>query len=98
MAWVRLGAAGFAALEVAFFSANPRPGYRPAEWSLTVAFAVGAVVLALLAFYAPVDWFAALGAAALLFDAAVVCVYAVLFAYEYGNQTRWAAILLVVEA
>ena len=35
---------------------------------------------------------------ALLFDAAIVCAYAVVFSYEYGSPTRWTLIVVVVEA
>ena len=98
VAWVRLGGAAFAILEVGVFSPHVPSGYRPAQWSLTAAFAVGAVVLFLLARAAPEPWFAPLGFSALVFDLAVVAVYAMLYSYEYGSQTRWALILVVVEA
>jgi signal transduction histidine kinase len=98
VAWVRLGGAAFAIFEVALFSPGVRSGYRPAQWSLTAAFAVGAVVLFLLARAAPPAWLPTFGFTALVFDAAVVCVYAMLYSYEYGDQTRWALILPVVEA
>jgi K+-sensing histidine kinase KdpD len=35
---------------------------------------------------------------ALLFDTAVICGYALLYSFEYGNPTRWALIFVVVEA
>ncbi len=98
VAWVRLGGAAFALLEVGFFSPGVPPGYRPAQWSLTAAFGVGAVVLFLLARAAPLAWLPTVGLTALIFDSTVVGVYAMLFTYEYGNQTRWALILAVVEA
>ncbi len=98
IAWVRLGGALFALLEVALFSPAAWPGYRPAEWALTGAFLAGAVMLLVLARTAPQAWAIPLGVAALVFDVAVICTYAVLFSYEYGNQTRWATILVVVEA
>ena len=98
VSWVRLGGAVFALLEVAAFSPPALPGYRPAEWALTGAFLAGAVVLCVLAQRGEPSWSVALGLAALLFDAAVVCTYAIVYSYEYGNQTRWATILVVVEA
>jgi signal transduction histidine kinase len=98
VAWVRLSGAAFAIFEVGLFSPGVRSGYRPAQWSLTAAFAVGAVVLFLLARAAPPGWLSMVGFTALVFDAAVVCVYAMLYSYEYGDQTRWALILPVVEA
>ena len=98
IAWVRVFGALFALLEVAAFSPAARPGYRPAEWALTGAFLAGAAVLFVLAHRVRSSWATPLAFAALLFDAAVVCAYAILFTYEYGNQTRWATILVVVEA
>jgi signal transduction histidine kinase len=98
IAWVRLGGALFALLEVGLFSPTARPGYRPAEWALTGAFLAGAAVLFVLARRARPSWAIPLGLTALLFDVAVICTYAIVFSYEYGNQTRWATILVAVEA
>src|SRR3954452_11797529 len=98
IAWVRLGGAAFALLEVAFFSPNARHDFRPAQWSLSGAFVAGALVLFVLARIATPSWLGPLGFAAMLFDVAVVCAYGVIYAYEYGNQTRWAVVLLIVEA
>jgi signal transduction histidine kinase len=98
IAWVRVGGAAFALVEVAFFSPGPPPDYRPAQWSLTGAFMAGALVLWALARIAPPSWLGPLGFAALLFDTAVVCAYGLVYTYEYGNQTRWALVLLIVEA
>jgi signal transduction histidine kinase len=95
---VRLGGAAFALAEVAFFSPNARADFRPAEWSLAGAFIAGAVVFWVLARFAPPSWLGPVGFAALLFDTAVVCAFGVIFTYEYGNQTRWAVVLLIVEA
>jgi signal transduction histidine kinase len=98
ISYVRLFGAVFALLEVGLFSPPARPGYRPAEWAVTAAFCVGAVVLFLLARSARPAWAVPVSVAALLFDAAVICTYAMVFSYEYGNQTRWATVLIVVEA
>jgi signal transduction histidine kinase len=98
IAWVRLGAAAFAIVEVATFSSHPNPSYRPAQWALTAAFVVGSIALWLAARHARPSWAAPLGLAALLFDAAVLAAYAIAFSYEYGNQTRWAMFFVVVEA
>ncbi|HET8528382.1 MAG TPA: ATP-binding protein [Gaiellaceae bacterium] len=98
IAWVRLGGALFALVEVALFSPHPRTDYRPAEWSLAGAFLAGALVLLALAYAAKPTWLTPLGLAALLFDFAAVGAYGIVYAYEYGNQTRWALILVVVEA
>jgi signal transduction histidine kinase len=98
IAGVRLAAAAFAIVEVAVLSPHPNASYRPAQWSVTAAFAVGAVALWLVARIAQPSWAGPLGLAALLFDAAVVGAYGIVFAYEYGSQTRWAMIFVVVEA
>src|SRR5205085_2507122 len=39
-----------------------------------------------------------LSAAALAFDALIVCAYAVVYSYEYGSPTRWALIVVIAEA
>jgi signal transduction histidine kinase len=98
IAWVRLAAAAFAIVEVGALSTHPLASYRPAQWSLTAAFAVGAVALWLVTRIAPPSWAGPLGLAALLFDAAVIGAYGIVFSYEYGNQTRWAMIFVVAEA
>ena len=97
IAWVRLGAVGFAAVEVGIFTEGFPAGYERLAWALTALFALGAVLL-----------FAAsrpgrnapqlLGPVALAFDTAVIGGYALLFSYEYGSPTRWALIFPVVEA
>jgi signal transduction histidine kinase len=98
IAWVRLGGAAFALLEVALFSPHPRAEYRPAQWSLAAAFIAGALVIWVLARIGKPSWLGPLGLAALLFDTAVICAYGIVYSYEYGNQTRWALVLVVVEA
>jgi signal transduction histidine kinase len=98
VAWVRLGGAAFAVFEVGLFSPGVPGGYRPAQWSLTAAFAVASVVLFVLSRAAPPGWLPTMGVMALVFDTAVIAVYAMLYSYEYGDQTRWAVILVVVEA
>jgi signal transduction histidine kinase len=98
IAWVRLGGVAFALLEVALFSPGPDPSYRPAQWALTGAFGAGAVVLFWLSRVATPEWLSTVGFAALVFDTAVICTYAVVYSYEYGNQTRWAVVLVLVEA
>ena len=97
IAWVRLGGATFALLEVAVFSTNPLSSYRPAQWSITGVFVAGSLALWAVTRIAPESWMPVVGPAALVFDAAVVGAYALVFSYEYGNQTRWAMIFVVVE-
>jgi signal transduction histidine kinase len=98
VASVRLGGLAFAVLMVAAFSEHVRPGYRPAEWALTGAFGVGAIALYAAAHRVTTRWLSTLGLVALAFDTAVIGTYAILYSYEYGNQTRWALVLVVVEA
>ena len=97
IAWVRLGAAAFAIAEVAAFSPNTVSTYRPAQWALSAVFVTGAIALWLVSRSVPPAWVGPFGLAALLFDAAVAGAYGVVFSYEYGNQTRWAMIFVVVE-
>jgi signal transduction histidine kinase len=96
--WVRLGGAAFALLEVAVFSTNPLPSYRPAQWSITGVFIAGALTIWAVTRIAPEGWMPVVGMTALVFDAAVIGAYALVFSYEYGNQTRWAMIFVIVEA
>ncbi|HYZ76852.1 MAG TPA: HAMP domain-containing sensor histidine kinase [Gaiellaceae bacterium] len=98
IAWVRLGGLAFGILEVGAFSVDYPAGYEPWAWGLTGLFAIGAAVLFVLARRGDPRRAQALSVAALAFDTAVVCAYAVVFAYEYGNPTRWTLIVVVVEA
>jgi signal transduction histidine kinase len=97
VAWIRLGGAAFAILEVGLFSANPLPSYRPAQWSITGVFVAGSLTLGAVTRIAPDGWIPVLGLTALVFDTAAIGAYAIVFSYEYGNQTRWALIFAVVE-
>jgi signal transduction histidine kinase len=95
IARVRLGAVLFGVLEVGLLSNDYPAGYETYAWITTAAFGVGALLL-----------FAAsrrldprlVGALALVFDAAVIGTYALIYSYEYGSPTRWALIFVVVEA
>ena len=98
IASVRLGGLAFAVLEVGAFSVDYPAGYERWAWGLTGLFAIGAVALFVLARRGDPRRAQVLSAAALAFDTAVVCGYAVVFAYEYGNPTRWTLIVVVVEA
>jgi signal transduction histidine kinase len=98
IAWVRLGALVFAVLEIGVFTPRFPAGYLNAAWALTIAFAAGTMLLFWLARAAPERHLAPVGVAALTFDASVVAAYAIVFSYEYGNQTRFALVAVVVEA
>jgi signal transduction histidine kinase len=97
IAWVRVGGVLFAIVEVGALSPGRPSGYEAPQWALTGAFAVGALVLLYAAQNAGDARLEAVGFAALLLDTAVIAAYAFMYAYEYGNQTRWALILVVVE-
>jgi signal transduction histidine kinase len=97
IAWVRAAAVVFAVVEIGVFTAYHPPGYERWAWGLTGAFTVGTGVLLLLSRRA-IAGSQVFAAAALLFDTAVVCGYALLYSFEYGSPTRWALIFVVVEA
>jgi signal transduction histidine kinase len=98
IAIVRLGGVVFAVLEVGFFSKDFPPGYQTAAWALTGVFAGAATVFFVLSRVAREEMLGIVGLGSLLFDTAVIGAYATIFAYEYGNQTRWATIFAVAEA
>ena len=97
IAWARLGAVGFAVLEVGLLTESFPEGYERMAWLLTATFGVGAVLL-FVASDPERGPSRSLGALALAFDTAVVGGYALLFSFEYGSPTRWALIFPVVEA
>jgi signal transduction histidine kinase len=95
IAWVRIGAVVFAALEVGVFSQGYPPGYEAAAWAATGALAAGAAALWFLSHraYTPV-----VGFVALAFDSSVIAAFATIYSFEYGSPTRWALIFAVIEA
>ena len=97
IAWLRVGGVLFAIVEVGAFSPDRPSGYAAPQWALTGAFGAGALALLYASRNAGDAKLEAVGFAALLFDTAVIGAYAFMYAYEYGNQTRWALILVVVE-
>jgi signal transduction histidine kinase len=98
IAWVRLGGVAFAALEIGVFTPRFPPGYLSGAWAITGVFGLGTLVLFRLAHSDRREWLRAVGFAAVAFDTAVIGAYAVLFSYEYGNQTRFALVFVVIEA
>jgi signal transduction histidine kinase len=98
IAHARAVAVVFAIIDVGVFTRNFPPGYGDAAWSLTGAFAAGASVLYALVRIVPDDLLGVVGFASLLFDTAVLAAYGILFAFQYGNQTRFALVLVVGEA
>jgi signal transduction histidine kinase len=98
VAWVRLGGVVFALFEVGLFSYGYPPGYEAAAWTISGLFVAGSVALFALARRGNPELAPVLSAAALLFDTAIVCAYAVVYSYEYGSPTRWALIVVIAEA
>jgi signal transduction histidine kinase len=98
ISWVRLGGVVFAIVELSFFSQRYPPGYERWAWSNTGILGAGALVFFWLARRLQPSRLRGLGFVALGFDTAVIAAYATIFAYEYGSPTRWALIVVVVEA
>jgi hypothetical protein len=98
IAWVRLGGVAFAALEIGVFTPRFPPGYITGAWAITGVFGLGTLVLFRLAHSDRRERLRAVGFAAVAFDTAVIGAYGVLFSYEYGNQTRFALVFVVIEA
>ena len=96
--WVRLGGVVFALLEVGFFSSDFPRQYNGAAWVITIVFGVGAVALFFLIDRSSESTLRLVGAFSLVFDTAVIWSYGIVFTFEFGNQTRWATIFVVVEA
>jgi signal transduction histidine kinase len=98
VARVRVLGVVFAVLEIGVFTKTFPSGYETAAWALTAAFALGTLVLLVLVRRCDDEFLPAVGFAALAFDTAVIAAYGIVFAYEYGNQTRFALVLVVAEA
>jgi signal transduction histidine kinase len=98
VALVRVVGVAFAVVEIAIFTRHFPPGYLEGAWGITAGFAIGTLILYLLSRTEREGVLRATGFAAVVFDTAVICAYAVLFSYEYGNQTRFALIFVVIEA
>jgi hypothetical protein len=96
IAWVRLVAVPFVFLEVVIERGNYPPDHEAWAWGIAATFAVGAIAI----FFARGRGIApgAVGAAALVFDTAVVSGYAVLYAFEPSSPVRQLLLLVVVEA
>jgi signal transduction histidine kinase len=94
IARVRLAAVLFAVVEVGLLTRDYPEGYEAAAWIVTAVFAIGAAAL----FFASRRYAPAVAPVALVFDACVIAAFSTLYSYEYGSPTRWALILVVVEA
>jgi len=98
IAWMRAGGVAFAVLEIGVFTEHYPHGYLRWAWITTGIFAAGALLLAIAVERAPDGWLRPLGFVAQAFDTGIVVAFAVLYSFEYGSPTRWALIIVVVEA
>ncbi|HEX2293290.1 MAG TPA: ATP-binding protein [Gaiellaceae bacterium] len=99
MAWVRLLAVVFAFVEVAVYDRPYPEGYDTWAWALTAVFAVGAVVLLVLAYRVTSrESWRRIGLAALVFDTAVVYGYVLIFSFELGTPIRLLLFIPLIEA
>ena len=98
IAWIRLGAIGFAILQVAIGSEYP-PGYRAWAWVTTALFAAGALLLFVLA---RGDWSARgqriLAFSAMAFDLGAVSAYVLIYNFERSGPVRQLLFLPLIEA
>ncbi|HVM56314.1 MAG TPA: ATP-binding protein [Gaiellaceae bacterium] len=98
LTWARLAGLAFVVLEIVWFR-EPFPAhYEAAAWAVTGVLAAGTLLFFVLAQRAGDGPRPVLGLIAFLFDVTIICAYATVFSYEYGNQVRWALILVVAEA
>jgi signal transduction histidine kinase len=99
IAWIRLAAVAWAAVEVGVITHDYPEGYRPLAWAITAALAAGAAVFLLLARRAPTERaLGFIGLTALAFDTAVVFGYLAVYQFEPGVPTRGLVFLVVIEA
>jgi signal transduction histidine kinase len=97
LANVRLAAVAFAVVEVGVFTEYYPKGYQLWAWVLVLVFAVGSALLFLASRNDRAVDTPAFGWASLVFDAAVIGAFALLYSFEWGSPTRWALIFAVVE-
>ena len=95
IAWVRVAAIPFAALEVGVFTPRYPRGYERWAWLATAVFAIGALGLFPLARRAAGREVAL---AALAFDTSVLLAYLFLYSYEADAQVKALLFLPVIEA
>ena len=95
IAYVRVAAIPFAALEVGVFTPRYPRGYEAWAWAVTAVLAVGAVVLLELARRAPGRTTALV---ALGFDTAIVVAYLVVYSFEADAQVKELLVFPVIEA
>ena len=100
IAWIRIFAVPFAALEVGVMTTDYPPDYEEIAWGITAVFAVGAVLLWILSRRdRPLAAQQRLGVTSLVFDTAVVATFFVLYySFEIGTPIRLLLFLPIVEA
>ena len=100
IAWVRLFAVPFAALEVGVMTTDYPAGYEEIAWGITAVFAVGAALLWTLSRRErPLRAQQRLAVTSLVFDTAVVAAFFVLYyAFEVGTPIRLLLFLPIAEA
>jgi signal transduction histidine kinase len=100
VAWVRLGAFGFALFQVLVLSdVYPSRRYEVCAWVTTACLGVGALAF-LWASRRDLSRraLARLGFAALVFDAAIVSAYVLIYSFEAGSPVRQVLVVPIVEA
>jgi K+-sensing histidine kinase KdpD len=98
IAWVRVGAVPFAVFQVAISHGYPS-GYERAAWTITAVLAAGAAFFFVLAKVELSERDAArLNVVAMLFDAAVVGAYVLVYSFQTGTPIRQLLFLPIVEA
>jgi K+-sensing histidine kinase KdpD len=100
IAWVRLFAVPFAALEVGVMTTDYPAGYEEIAWGIAAVFAVGAALLWILSRRErPLRAQQRLAVTSLVFDTAVVAAFFVLYyAFEVGTPIRLLLFLPIAEA
>ena len=100
IAWIRLFAVPFAALEVGVMTTDYPPDYEEIAWAITGVLAVGAVLLWILSRrQRPLAAQWRLGVTSLVFDTSVVAAFFLLYyAFEIGTPIRLLLFLPIAEA
>ena len=100
VAWVRVGAFAFALLQVVLLGDEyPSRTYEVVAWLTTGALGVGALVFLWLSRRdLSVRELRVVGFTALVFDAAVVAAYVLVFSFDSGTPIRQAVFIPIVEA
>src|SRR5581483_6259481 len=98
LGFARAAAVAASVVQIVFLSSRFPSGYLPAAWALTGGYAVGTIVLFVLAQRVPDGALSSLGLVALVYDTSALAAYSIIFAADYGNQTRWTMVLPVCEA